>query len=63
MVDILKARVDIEIYELWIAEFRHLRTLYSPFIDDIEWAESEELLYSRVRNYLKSHNNREAVEA
>ena len=54
----MKARVDIEIYERWIAEFRRLGVLYSPYIEDITWADSEENLYSRIRDYLKSHEKR-----
>ena len=53
----MKARVDIEIYEEWKAEFRRLRLLRPLYIEDIEWAKSEEDLYNRVRNYLKSRDN------
>jgi len=54
----MKAQADIEIYEEWIAEFRRPRVLRPPYIEDIEWAKSEEDLYNRGRNYLKSHDNR-----
>ena len=54
----MKARVDIEIYERWKAEFRRLRVLRSPYIEHIECAKSEEDLYNQIRSYLRYHENR-----
>ena len=54
----MKARVDIEIYELWKAEFRRLRVLRPPYIEHIECAKSEENLYNQIRSYLSYHENR-----
>ncbi len=53
----MKTRVDIEIYELWKAEFRRLRIFHPPYIEHIKWAKSEEDLYNQIRDFLKIHEN------
>ena len=55
----MKARVDIEIYERWIAEFKGFSSGNFGYrqVDSI-CAKSEENLYNQIRSYLSYHENR-----
>ena len=54
----MKARVDIEIYERWIAEFKGFSSGNFGYrqVDSI-CAKSEQDLIYQIRSYLKTHKN------
>jgi len=54
----MKAQVDIEIYERWIAEFKEFSSGNFGYcqVDSI-CEESEKDLIDQIRSYLKTHKN------